>query len=97
MQGLCDPFNRAPLQMCDTQMLQWYAKLSALRHAHPALQRGEIAVFAPAGDVVCILRIITGGTTPSALRPGMRRCCWPSTVRRTRYAAMWNSPAQAPA
>ena len=31
MQGLCDPFNRAPLQMCDTQMLQWYAKLSALR------------------------------------------------------------------
>ena len=54
MQGLCDPFNRAPLQMCDTQMLQWYAKLSALRHAHPALQRGEIAVFAPAGDVVCI-------------------------------------------
>ena len=55
MQGLCDPFNRAPLQMCDTQMLQWYAKLSALRHAHPALQRGEIAVFAPAGDVVCIL------------------------------------------
>ena len=25
MQGLCDPFNRAPLQMCDTQMLQWYA------------------------------------------------------------------------
>ena len=61
MQGLCDPFNRAPLQMCDTQMLQWYAKLSALRHAHPALQRGEIAVFAPAGDVVCILRIITGG------------------------------------
>ena len=61
MQGLCDPFNRAPLQMCDTQMLQWYAKLSALRHAHPALQRGEIAVFTPAGDVVCILRIITGG------------------------------------
>ena len=42
MQGLCDPFNRAPLQMCDTQMLQWYAKLSALRHAHPALQRGEM-------------------------------------------------------
>ena len=32
MQGLCDPFNRAPLQMCDTQMLQWYAKLSALHH-----------------------------------------------------------------
>ena len=42
-------------------MLQWYAKLSAMRCAHPALQRGEIAVFAPAGDVVCILRVITGG------------------------------------
>lgn len=49
MQGLCDPFNRAPLQMCDTQMLQWYAQLTTLRHAHPALTRGEVAVFAPAG------------------------------------------------
>ena len=61
MQGLCDPFNRAPLQMCDTQMLQWYAQLTALRHAHPALTRGEVAVFAPAGDVLCILRVIAGG------------------------------------
>ena len=60
MQGLCDPFNRAPLQMCDTQMLQWYAQLTALRHAHPALTRGEVAVFAPAGDVLCILRVIAG-------------------------------------
>ena len=61
MQGLCDPFNRAPLQMCDTQMLQWYAKLAALRRASPALMRGEVAVFAPAGDVLCILRVITDG------------------------------------
>ena len=60
MQGLCDPFNRAPLQMCDTQMLQWYAQLTALRHAHPALTRGEVAVFAPAGDVLCVLRVIAG-------------------------------------
>ena len=60
MQGLCDPFNRAPLQMCDTQMLQWYAQLTTLRHAHPALTRGEVAVFAPAGDVLCILRVIAG-------------------------------------
>ena len=61
MQGLCDPFNRAPLQMCDTQMLQWYAQLTTLRHAHPALTRGEVAVFAPAGDVLCILRVIADG------------------------------------
>lgn len=61
MQGLCDPFNRAPLQMCDTQMLQWYAQLTALRHAHPALTRGEVAVFAPAGDVLCVLRVIADG------------------------------------
>ena len=61
MQGLCDPFNRAPLQMCDTQMLQWYAQLTALRHAHPALTRGEVAVFAPAGGVLCILRVIADG------------------------------------
>ena len=61
MQGLCDPFNRAPLQMCDTQMLQWYAQLTTLRHAHPALTRGEVAVFAPAGDVLCVLRVIAGG------------------------------------
>ena len=61
MQGLCDPFNRAPLQMCDTQMLQWYAQLTALRHAHPALTCGEVAVFAPAGDVLCVLRVIADG------------------------------------
>ena len=61
MQGLCDPFNRAPLQMCDTQMLQWYAQLTALRHAHPALTHGEVAVFAPAGDVLCVLRVIADG------------------------------------
>ena len=62
MEGFCDPFCRAPYRMEDTDMLQWYSRVAALRNTHPALRSGAVAVFAPAEDVLCILRAISGGT-----------------------------------
>ena len=61
MEGFCDPFCRGPYRVEDTDMLRWYGRLGALRSAHPALQTGAVAVFAPAEDVVCVLRAISGG------------------------------------
>ena len=48
MQGLCDPFNRAPfpwdeMNLPDRQALaEWYAALGRLRAAYPALRRGAL-------------------------------------------------------
>ena len=61
MEGFCDPFCRAPYQAVDPDMSEWYRSLSALRRAHTALRTGAIAVFAPAEDVLCVLRAVTGG------------------------------------
>lgn len=61
MEGFCDPFNRAPYRMLDAETLRWYSRMAALRHAHPALQTGAVAAFAPAQDVICILRTMTDG------------------------------------
>ena len=61
MEGFCDPFCRAPYQVRDPEMRVWYRKLAALRTTHPALRGGAVAVFAPAEDVVCVLRAITDG------------------------------------
>ena len=62
MEGFCDPFCRAPFTMADTDMLQWYSRISALRSAHPAMRAGAVAVLAPAEDVLCVLRAISGGS-----------------------------------
>ena len=61
MEGFCDPFCRAPYHMEDPDMLQWYSRLAALRNAHIALRAGALAVFAPAEDVLCVLRSVAGG------------------------------------
>ncbi len=61
MQGFCDPFNRAPYRVDDPEMLRWYSRLAALRRAHPALRTGALAVFAPAQDVLCVLRTTVDG------------------------------------
>ena len=61
MEGFCDPFCRAPYHAADPAMADWYKRLAALRNSHPAMRSGAIAVFAPAEDVVCVLRAVTDG------------------------------------
>ncbi len=61
MAGFCDPFNRAPYHVEDTEIRDWYKTLAALRKAHPALQTGAAAMFAPALDAIGILRTTADG------------------------------------
>ena len=61
MEGFCDPFCRAPYHMADTDMLQWYSRVAAIRNRRPAMRSGAVAVFAPTEDVICVLRSIAGG------------------------------------
>ena len=62
MEGFCDPFCRAPYAVVDPDMRAWYSRLAEIRNTHRALRAGAVAVFAPAEDVLCVLRAVTGGT-----------------------------------
>ena len=61
MQGFCDPFNRAPYHEEDPEMREWYQTLASIRSSHPALQTGAAAFFAPALDVIAVLRTTVNG------------------------------------
>lgn len=61
MNGLLDPFDRAPFAEGARPLTDWYAALAALRNAHPALATGHAAFSAPAPDVLCVLRFVSGG------------------------------------
>ena len=61
MTGFCDPFNRAPYHEEDAEIRPWYRLLANLRLAHPALRTGSAAVFAPALDVIAVLRTTANG------------------------------------
>ncbi len=61
MEGFCDPFNRAPYQVLDTEIRKWYQTLAKLRKAHPAMEAGAAAMFAPALDAIGILRTTADG------------------------------------
>ena len=61
MQGFCDPFNRAPYHEDDPGMREWYQALASLRNEHAALQTGAAAFFAPALDVIAVLRTTVDG------------------------------------
>lgn len=61
MNGFRDPFNRAPFSMGPHPLTDWYAALGALRNAAPALQTGSVGFYAPAPDLLCVLRCVTDG------------------------------------
>ena len=58
MQGLQDPFCRAPYRRRDGELREHYAALAAARHASPELLRGDAAFAHWGGDVVLILRFL---------------------------------------
>ncbi len=62
MNGMLDPFDRAPFNLGARPLIDWYVALGAARGSCDALNVGAIAVSAPDPDVICILRLVTGGT-----------------------------------
>ncbi len=60
MEGLRDPFCRAPYVQRESDMREWYSYLANLRKDSPALSRGDVAFAAPDEDTICILRFIKG-------------------------------------
>ncbi len=62
MNGFRDPFNRAPFSQGAFPLTNWYADLGALRNSADALRTGAIGIYAPAHDLLVILRLILGGT-----------------------------------
>jgi glycosidase len=61
MQGMLDPFCRAPFTEGKRPLTDWYAALGQLRKSHAALATGAAAFSAPDPDVLCVLRVVAGG------------------------------------
>jgi glycosidase len=58
MEGFEDPFNRQtyPWGHEDSELLDWYRALGALRRDHPALRRGDIQYVAGQGQLLAFTR-----------------------------------------
>ena len=56
MQGLFDPFNRAPYVEGDASMREYYVNLMRLRRETPVLRTGAVGVYAPSDALLCLLR-----------------------------------------
>ena len=61
MNGMLDPFNRAPFAEGARPLVEWYQTLGRLHEGIDALKCGSVAVFSPHADVLAILRCVTGG------------------------------------
>ena len=62
MNGMLDPFDRAPFRTCARPIADTYAVLAGIRSGAAALTTGAAAFSAPESDVLCVVRVITGGT-----------------------------------
>ena len=56
MEGVGDPFNRAPFREGDTELYKYYVKLSELRRSDPVFSEGEAVFAASSGDILTVLR-----------------------------------------
>ena len=56
MEGVGDPFNRAPFREKDKDLHDYYVNLSALRRSDPVFAEGEAVFGASSGDVLTVLR-----------------------------------------
>jgi glycosidase len=57
--GFADPYNRAPYPWGseDQQLLEYYRKLGAIRHALPALRTGSLVTLSTKGNVYAFERV----------------------------------------
>lgn len=60
MEGLRDPFCRAPYVQREADTREYYSYLANLRKSSPALSRGDVAFASPDEDILCILRFVKG-------------------------------------
>ena len=56
MEGVGDPFNRAPFTETGSDLHGHYARLCAMRRSDPVFARGEAAFFAPSADILAVVR-----------------------------------------
>ena len=56
MEGVGDPFNRAPFREGDEELHRYYVNLSALRRSDPVFAEGEALFGAPSGNILTVLR-----------------------------------------
>ena len=61
MEGIGDPFNRAPFREGSKSLHQCYMQLAALRRSAVALSTGRAVFMADNSDVLLVLRYITDG------------------------------------
>ena len=61
MNGMLDPFNRAPFTEGARPLTEWYQALGRLHRDNDALNCGAAAIFSPHADVLGVLRFISGG------------------------------------
>ena len=61
MNGMLDPFDRAPFTVGRRSLVDWYSTLSELRNENDALSVGAVGFSAPDPDVLTILRCVSGG------------------------------------
>ncbi|MFR0795220.1 MAG: hypothetical protein ACLSHG_01545 [Oscillospiraceae bacterium] len=75
MQGLCDPFNRAPLQMLRHADAAVVRTATTLRHA-PGASRAARSPCSPRRATCCVFCASSRAReTPSARKQRTRRCC----------------------
>jgi glycosidase len=57
--GFADPYNRAPYPLGseDQQLLEYYRRLGAIRHALPALRTGSLVTLSTKGNVYAFERV----------------------------------------
>jgi 4-alpha-glucanotransferase len=60
MEGVGDPFNRAPFREGDSKLHDYYINLSALRNSDPVFAEGEVSYDAPSADILTIVRYYAG-------------------------------------
>ena len=65
MEGVGDPFNRAPFREGSRELHDYYVNLSALRNSDPVFAEGEAAFLAPGGNVLAVIRYFSGENKPS--------------------------------
>ena len=61
MNGMLDPFDRAPFTVGKRPLVDWYSKLAELRNENDALSIGAAGFSAPDADVLTVLRFVGGG------------------------------------
>lgn len=66
MEGVGDPFNRAPFRERDGELYQYYVNLSMLRRSDPVFAEGEAVFGASSGNVLTVLRYDAKKTDGSA-------------------------------